>query len=207
MPRSLWRRADRVDDDAGRVQRSRLVLQVGGTSPKHATLEAHIGPLGVVGARRHSPTGRCGRCGHRRRHRRANPRGWRSRPGVLEIFLDSGGSRSSMFLKSMLPPTLSWWVRSSATRRGPRRAWPSREFNTHQRTGALAWNRPREVHLGHSPDPDTRFPGPRNLPTSDAGHDHRPIPTHPRNLVGRPGFDTGELNGVWTSDITYLATR
>ncbi len=27
---------------------------------------------------------------------------------VLEIFLDSRRSRSSMFLKSMLPPTLSW---------------------------------------------------------------------------------------------------
>ncbi|SKY01259.1 Uncharacterised protein [Mycobacteroides abscessus subsp. abscessus] len=27
---------------------------------------------------------------------------------VLETFLDSRRSRSSMFLKSMLPPTLSW---------------------------------------------------------------------------------------------------
>ena len=27
---------------------------------------------------------------------------------VLEIFLDSRRSRSSMFMKSMLPPTLSW---------------------------------------------------------------------------------------------------
>ena len=36
---------------------------------------------------------------------------------VLEIFLDSRRSRSSMFLKSMLPPTLSWYVRSSTTPR------------------------------------------------------------------------------------------
>src|SRR6476469_3627118 len=36
---------------------------------------------------------------------------------VLETFLDSRRSRSSMFLKSMLPPTLSWYVRSSTTPR------------------------------------------------------------------------------------------
>ena len=36
---------------------------------------------------------------------------------VLEIFLDSRRSRSSMFLKSMLPPTLSWYVRSRITPR------------------------------------------------------------------------------------------
>ena len=36
---------------------------------------------------------------------------------VLEIFFDSRRSRSSMFLKSMLPPTLSWYVRSSTTPR------------------------------------------------------------------------------------------
>src|SRR5215217_4304714 len=34
---------------------------------------------------------------------------------VLETFLDSRRSRSSMFLKSMLPPTLSWYVRSRTT--------------------------------------------------------------------------------------------
>ncbi len=31
---------------------------------------------------------------------------------VLEIFLDSSRERSSMFLKSIFPPTLSWYVRS-----------------------------------------------------------------------------------------------
>ncbi len=36
---------------------------------------------------------------------------------VLEIFLDSRRSRSSMFLKSMLPPTFSCMVRSSTTPR------------------------------------------------------------------------------------------
>ena len=36
---------------------------------------------------------------------------------VLEIFLDSRRSRSSMFMKSMLPPTLSWYVRSTVTPR------------------------------------------------------------------------------------------
>jgi len=36
---------------------------------------------------------------------------------VLEIFLDSRRSRCSMFLKSMLPPTFSWYVRSSTTPR------------------------------------------------------------------------------------------
>ncbi|CFR73058.1 Uncharacterised protein [Mycobacterium tuberculosis] len=36
---------------------------------------------------------------------------------VLEIFLDSSRSRSSMLRKSMLPPTLSCMVRSSCTPR------------------------------------------------------------------------------------------
>ena len=33
---------------------------------------------------------------------------WLVTAWVLEIFFDSNRSRSSMFLKSMLPPTLSW---------------------------------------------------------------------------------------------------
>ena len=33
---------------------------------------------------------------------------WLVTAWVLEIFLDSSRSRSSMFMKSMLPPTLSW---------------------------------------------------------------------------------------------------
>ena len=40
---------------------------------------------------------------------------------VLEIFLDSSRSRSSMFRKSVLPPTLSWLVRSSRTPRSRKR--------------------------------------------------------------------------------------
>src|SRR5215469_9242411 len=36
---------------------------------------------------------------------------------VLEIFLDWRRLRSSMFMKSMLPPKLSWYVRSSSTPR------------------------------------------------------------------------------------------
>ena len=42
---------------------------------------------------------------------------WLVTDWVLEIFLDSRRSRSSMFLKSMLPPTLSCIVRSSCTPR------------------------------------------------------------------------------------------
>ena len=33
---------------------------------------------------------------------------WLVTDWVFEIFFDSRRSRSSMFLKSMLPPTLSW---------------------------------------------------------------------------------------------------
>ena len=36
---------------------------------------------------------------------------------VLEIFFDTRRLRSSMFMKSMLPPKLSWYVRSSSTPR------------------------------------------------------------------------------------------
>ena len=36
---------------------------------------------------------------------------------VFEIFFDSRRSRSSMFRKSVLPPTFSWYVRSSFTPR------------------------------------------------------------------------------------------
>jgi hypothetical protein len=42
---------------------------------------------------------------------------WLVTAWVFEIFLDSRRSRSSMFLKSMLPPTLSCIVRSSWTPR------------------------------------------------------------------------------------------
>ncbi len=33
---------------------------------------------------------------------------WLVTDWVLEIFFDSSRSRSSMFMKSMFPPTLSW---------------------------------------------------------------------------------------------------
>src|SRR5258708_22056551 len=51
------------------------------------------------------------------------PRSWDScevTAWVLEIFLDSSRSRSSMFMKSMLPPTFSCMVRSSTTPRSSR---------------------------------------------------------------------------------------
>ncbi len=40
---------------------------------------------------------------------------------VLEIFFESSRSRSSMLKKSMLPPTLSWLVRSRRTPRSWKR--------------------------------------------------------------------------------------
>ena len=40
---------------------------------------------------------------------------------VFEIFFDFSRLRSSMFLKSMLPPKLSWYVRSIATPRSSNR--------------------------------------------------------------------------------------
>ena len=40
---------------------------------------------------------------------------------VFEIFFDSSRSRSSMFLKSMLPPKLSWYVLSIARPRSSNR--------------------------------------------------------------------------------------
>lgn len=36
---------------------------------------------------------------------------------VFEIFFETRRLRSSMFMKSMLPPKLSWYVRSSSTPR------------------------------------------------------------------------------------------
>ena len=46
---------------------------------------------------------------------------WLVTAWVFEIFFDSRRSRSSMFLKSMLPPTLSWYVWSSARPRSSNR--------------------------------------------------------------------------------------
>ena len=40
---------------------------------------------------------------------------------VFEIFFDFRRLRSNMFLKSMLPPKLSWYVRSSSTPRSSKR--------------------------------------------------------------------------------------
>ena len=40
------------------------------------------------------------------------------------------------------------------------------EFNTHRPHEALAWNRPREVHLGLADPATPNFPEPDNLPTS-----------------------------------------
>ena len=40
---------------------------------------------------------------------------------VFEIFLDFSRLRSSMFMKSMLPPKFSWYVRSIATPRSSNR--------------------------------------------------------------------------------------
>ena len=40
---------------------------------------------------------------------------WLVTDWVFEIFLDCRRSRSSMFLKSMLPPKLSWYVWSIAS--------------------------------------------------------------------------------------------
>ena len=37
-------------------------------------------------------------------------RSWLCTDWVLEIFLDTSRSRSSMFMKSMLPPKFSWYV-------------------------------------------------------------------------------------------------
>ena len=46
---------------------------------------------------------------------------WLVTAWVFEIFLDSSRSRSSMFLKSMLPPTLSWYVWSRDRPRSSKR--------------------------------------------------------------------------------------
>ena len=40
---------------------------------------------------------------------------------VFEIFFDSSRSRSSMFMKSELPPKFSWKVRSTRTPRSRKR--------------------------------------------------------------------------------------
>ena len=42
---------------------------------------------------------------------------WDCTDCVFETFFETSRSRSSMFMKSMLPPKLSWYVRSSSTPR------------------------------------------------------------------------------------------
>ena len=42
---------------------------------------------------------------------------WEVTDWVFEIFFETSRLRSSMFMKSMLPPKLSWYVRSSSTPR------------------------------------------------------------------------------------------
>ena len=111
MPRSLAILAARTASmmmpaRVGGVPDLELVLEVQRDVTEGATLEADVGPLAVVEPRRRSRTGRCGRCG--RRPCRQRPVRLEVTAWVLEIFLDSRRSRSSMFLKSMLPPTLSW---------------------------------------------------------------------------------------------------
>jgi hypothetical protein len=92
------------------------------TSSLHLQVQRHVAecPGPPVGR---TPT--CGRSSHGdvvRRDRCARCRAgiWCDAPGdvtawVLDTFLDSRRSRSSMFMKSMLPPTFNWYVRSRMT--------------------------------------------------------------------------------------------
>ena len=107
--------ADGVDDDAGRVGRVphlELELQVQRHVAERLALDADVRPL-AVGEPRHVV-----------RRADVDVVGGSSCPMidvtafVLEIFLDSSRSRSSMLKKSMLPPTLSCEVCCMLARRG-----------------------------------------------------------------------------------------
>ena len=110
MPRSLAILAARTASmmmpaEFGGSHTSSLYSRFSGTSPK-AALQADVGPLAVV-----EPRDVVGRADvdvlvldlAGQRAGQVGGDGW-----VLDTFLDSRRSRSSMFLKSMLPPTLSW---------------------------------------------------------------------------------------------------
>ena len=108
MPRSLAIFAARTASmmtpaEFGESQTSSLYSRISGTSPNVAALEADERPLAVV-----EPGDVVGRADVHVARRRCRGCSCEVTDCVFEIFLDSRRSRSSMFMKSMLPPTFSW---------------------------------------------------------------------------------------------------